>query len=123
MFRITAAQLKARDGQVRCGRCQSVLQGEQHLVERPERKVERPPGAPRKRSGRKTPKTEVADSTTGGPGTHRHGDRRGHRGRAWRPYIGTSPQRRPAATGRAAAPESGAHRRAVSGVSAACCWC
>lgn len=33
-FRLTAAQLKARAGQVRCGRCQNVFQADQYLVER-----------------------------------------------------------------------------------------
>ena len=63
VFRITAAQLKARDGQVRCGRCQNVFRGDQHLVERPERKVERPAGAPRKRSSRKPARPAAADVT------------------------------------------------------------
>ena len=63
VFRITAAQLKARDGQVRCGRCQNVFRGDQHLVDRPERKVERPVGAPRKRSSRKPAKPAVPDTS------------------------------------------------------------
>lgn len=63
VFRITAAQLKARDGQVRCGRCQNVFRGDQHLVERPERKVERPAGAPRKRSNRKPARPATPDAT------------------------------------------------------------
>lgn len=32
VFRITAAQLKARDGKVRCGRCQHVFGADQHLM-------------------------------------------------------------------------------------------
>ena len=64
VFRITAAQLKARDGQVRCGRCQNVFRGDQHLVDRPERKVERPVGAPRKRSSRKPAKPAAPDTST-----------------------------------------------------------
>ncbi|HJW82127.1 MAG TPA: DUF3426 domain-containing protein [Acidiferrobacterales bacterium] len=35
VFRITAAQLKARDGMVRCGRCQHVFGADQHLMPRP----------------------------------------------------------------------------------------
>jgi predicted Zn finger-like uncharacterized protein len=35
VFRITAAQLKARDGMVRCGRCQNAFRADQHLVEKP----------------------------------------------------------------------------------------
>ena len=64
VFRITAAQLKARDGQVRCGRCQNVFRGDQHLVDRPERKVERPAGAPRKRSSRKPVRPAAAPDTS-----------------------------------------------------------
>ncbi len=33
-FRITPAQIKAREGLVRCGRCRAVFQAEQHLVRR-----------------------------------------------------------------------------------------
>lgn len=67
VFRITATQLKARDGQVRCGRCQNVFQGDRHLVERPERKVERPAGTPRKRSNRKPPKTDSTGANAAVP--------------------------------------------------------
>jgi len=35
VFRITAAQLKARDGMVRCGRCQHVFGADQHLMPKP----------------------------------------------------------------------------------------
>lgn len=49
-FRLTAAQLKVRDGQVRCGRCQNVFQAEQYLVEHPPRTTK---NAPRKRVARK----------------------------------------------------------------------
>ena len=35
VFRITAAQLKARDGMVRCGRCQHVFGADQHLMSKP----------------------------------------------------------------------------------------
>ncbi|MEK7758902.1 MAG: DUF3426 domain-containing protein [Pseudomonadota bacterium] len=35
VFRITAAQLKARDGRVRCGRCQHVFGADQHLMPKP----------------------------------------------------------------------------------------
>lgn len=70
VFRITAAQLKARDGQVRCGRCQNVFRGDQHLVDRPERKVERPAGAPRKRTSRKPPKAEATGPGAAVPELH-----------------------------------------------------
>lgn len=66
VFRITSAQLKARAGQVRCGRCQAVFQGDRHLVDRPERKVERPAGAPRRRTPRKGTRTEAGTATTPG---------------------------------------------------------
>lgn len=56
-FRLTAAQLKARNGQVRCGRCQHVFQADQHLVERPPRT---PKAATRKRAARKTPVAATA---------------------------------------------------------------
>lgn len=52
VFRITAAQLKARAGQVRCGRCQHVFDAEAHLVEAPARP------APKKRAVRKNAKHE-----------------------------------------------------------------
>lgn len=51
-FRLTTAQLKARDGQVRCGRCQNVFQAERYLVERPPKAAK---NAPRKRAARKPP--------------------------------------------------------------------
>ncbi len=35
VFRITAAQLKAREGKVRCGRCQHVFSADQHLLPKP----------------------------------------------------------------------------------------
>jgi len=35
VFRITAAQLEARDGMVRCGRCQHVFGADQHLMPKP----------------------------------------------------------------------------------------
>lgn len=49
-FRLTAVQLKARAGQVRCGRCQNVFQAEQYLVERLPKAAK---AAPRKRVARK----------------------------------------------------------------------
>ncbi len=52
VFRITAAQLKARAGQVRCGRCQHVFAADAHLVEAPARP------APKKRAPRKNAKYE-----------------------------------------------------------------
>lgn len=60
VFRLTAAQLKARGGQVRCGRCQQVFQADQHLVDRPAKSsTKAAPGATRKRT-RKTARPEVA---------------------------------------------------------------
>jgi predicted Zn finger-like uncharacterized protein len=53
-FRLTAAQLKARNGQVRCGRCQHVFQADQHLVERPPKTAK---STTRKRAPRKPPVT------------------------------------------------------------------
>jgi predicted Zn finger-like uncharacterized protein len=50
VFRITAAQLKARDGKVRCGRCQHVFGADLHLLPRPARNtVKNNSPAPRKR--------------------------------------------------------------------------
>ena len=54
VFRITAAQLKARDGRVRCGRCQNVFRADEHLVERPAKSETKTSGSTRKRSPRKT---------------------------------------------------------------------
>ena len=53
VFRITAAQLKARDGRVRCGRCQNVFRADEHLVERPAKSETKTSGSTRKRSPRK----------------------------------------------------------------------
>lgn len=67
VFRVTAALLKARNGQVRCGRCQHVFRGDQHLVDRPERKIERPAGTPRKRSSRKPARPAAPEATAAVP--------------------------------------------------------
>jgi predicted Zn finger-like uncharacterized protein len=64
VFRLTAAQLKARAGQVRCGRCQHVFQAGQHLVEKPAKPAAKAPAAPRKRSSRKTAKPGTAAAET-----------------------------------------------------------
>lgn len=54
VFRITAAQLKARDGRVRCGRCQHVFGADQHLMPKPARStVKSTPATPRKRAASK----------------------------------------------------------------------
>lgn len=58
VFRITAAQLKARAGQVRCGRCQHVFAADAHLVEAPAR------AAPKKRAARKNAKHEKKSAGT-----------------------------------------------------------
>lgn len=51
VFRITAAQLKARDGRVRCGRCQHVFGADQHLIPKPAKStVKSASPAPRKRA-------------------------------------------------------------------------
>ena len=54
VFRITTAQLKARGGTVRCGRCQHVFGADQQLVPKPARSAAKgtPPVA-RKRAGKK----------------------------------------------------------------------
>lgn len=53
-FRITAAQLKAREGQVRCGRCQHIFHADTHLVDPPAKKT-KSAAAARKRAPRKPP--------------------------------------------------------------------
>lgn len=63
VFRVTAAQLKARDGQVRCGRCQHVFRADQHLIERPAESAAKPKSAPRKRAARKSARPTVATET------------------------------------------------------------
>jgi predicted Zn finger-like uncharacterized protein len=56
MFRITAAQLKARDGRVRCGRCQHVFPADQHLISKPVKTAAKAaPPATRKRTVGKKP--------------------------------------------------------------------
>lgn len=51
VFRITTAQLKAREGKVRCGRCQHVFGADQHLLPKPVRStVKSASPAPRKRT-------------------------------------------------------------------------
>ena len=51
VFRITAAQLKARGGMVRCGRCQHVFGADQHLMPKPAKgTVKGAPPAARKRT-------------------------------------------------------------------------
>jgi predicted Zn finger-like uncharacterized protein len=60
VFRITTAQLKARDGTVRCGRCQHVFGADLHLVSKPaKRAANGTPPVARRRTGRKA----AADST------------------------------------------------------------
>jgi predicted Zn finger-like uncharacterized protein len=49
VFRITAAQLKARDGMVRCGRCQNVFRADETLVERPAKTETKTSGSTRRR--------------------------------------------------------------------------
>jgi predicted Zn finger-like uncharacterized protein len=56
-FRLTAAQLKAHGGQVRCGKCEQVFQADQYLVEKPARKAAATKG---KRAPRKPPMLETA---------------------------------------------------------------
>jgi predicted Zn finger-like uncharacterized protein len=64
VFRVTAAQLKARDGQVRCGRCQHVFRADQHLIERPPEGTTRPKTATRKRVPRKSARPAAGIETT-----------------------------------------------------------
>ena len=54
-FRITAAQLKARDGMVRCGRCQHVFGADQHLISKPVKGTAKgaPPAARKRTTGKK----------------------------------------------------------------------
>jgi len=67
VFRITAAQLKARDGMVRCGRCQNVFRADQHLVERPAKSELKSSGTTRKRNPRKTTAAGTARKTPAAP--------------------------------------------------------
>jgi predicted Zn finger-like uncharacterized protein len=62
VFRITAAQLKARDGMVRCGRCQHVFGADQHMTPKPVKSAatSAPPIA-RKRTASKKVATEPRD--------------------------------------------------------------
>jgi len=70
VFRVTAAQIKVRDGMVRCGRCQHAFRADQHVVRkqassaglRPTRDVVKAALAPgRKRvTSKKTPAAEPA---------------------------------------------------------------
>jgi predicted Zn finger-like uncharacterized protein len=66
VFRITAAQLKAREGMVRCGRCQHVFRADDTLVERPAKSGAktgtRPTGTTRKRGARKTAAAHAAET-------------------------------------------------------------
>jgi predicted Zn finger-like uncharacterized protein len=56
VFRITAAQLKVRDGMVRCGRCQHVFAADQHLMPKPVKSAAKvAPPAARKRAASKKP--------------------------------------------------------------------
>jgi predicted Zn finger-like uncharacterized protein len=56
VFRITAAQLKVRDGMVRCGRCQHVFAADQHLMPKPVKSAAKVAPAPaRKRTASKKP--------------------------------------------------------------------
>ncbi len=68
VFRITAAQLKVRDGKVRCGRCQHVFGADQHLMPKPAKSVAKgAPSAARKRVVAKKsvePKNTAATSPT-----------------------------------------------------------
>ncbi len=45
VFRVTAAQLKVRDGMVRCGRCQHVFRADRHLVYKPAKGAVKPASA------------------------------------------------------------------------------
>jgi len=55
-FRLTAAQLKAHGGKVRCGKCEQIFQADQSLVEKPPRK----PAAKTKRAPRNPPTLDTA---------------------------------------------------------------
>lgn len=59
VFRITAAQLKAREGMVRCGRCQHVFGADQHLIPKSAKStVKSATPAPRKRATSKKAATK-----------------------------------------------------------------
>jgi predicted Zn finger-like uncharacterized protein len=58
VFRITAAQLRMRDGMVRCGRCQNAFRADAHLIERPVKNA-KAGGTPRKRAVRKAAHAET----------------------------------------------------------------
>jgi len=56
VLRLRAAQLKARDGMVRCGRCQHVFGADQHLMPKPAKSAEKGAGpTPRKRAAGRKP--------------------------------------------------------------------
>ena len=66
VFRITAAQLKARDGMVRCGRCQHVFGADRHMMPKPARgTVKAASPASRKRAASK--KAAVVSSNVAAP--------------------------------------------------------
>ena len=61
VFRITAAQLKAREGKVRCGRCQHVFGADQHLLPKPAKSTQKNTSpAPRKRATSKNVAVETS---------------------------------------------------------------
>jgi len=65
VFRITAAQLKARDGKVRCGRCQHVFGADQHLLRKPARSTEKSASpAARKRATSKKVLVDTSQKAT-----------------------------------------------------------
>ncbi|MFL6653649.1 MAG: DUF3426 domain-containing protein [Sulfurifustis sp.] len=64
-FRVTVAQLKARDGLVRCGRCDSVFRADLHLFAAPAANTERdkPRTTKRRREKARPVATAAAEST------------------------------------------------------------
>jgi predicted Zn finger-like uncharacterized protein len=60
VFRITAAQLKVRDGMVRCGRCQHVFAADRHLMPKPVKSAAKvaPPAARKRAAGKKPAETK-----------------------------------------------------------------
>ena len=61
VFRVTPAQLKVREGMVRCGRCQHAFAADKHLVRKAAKVT--PKGAPTARKRSASKKTGAAEST------------------------------------------------------------
>ena len=93
VFRVTPAQLKVREGMVRCGRCQHAFAADKHLVRKAAKTT--PKGTPtaRKRSAGK--KTSAAESTRPIGVSHSHGNADPERTSFEAPYPEVPPLARP----------------------------